>query len=158
MQIDLLKDLFIRNNWATNFEQAKLIISPPIFNNIYKGALGEVCGRHILERQLKIKLFELDAEEYERFDFKTANGVYVDFKFWSPTFDRDEKTALDEIRAKMNEINAEKVFIINILADREDRPFKPLTSDSNKIIRIPFLCQNNQISPQVLQYLSNELN
>ncbi len=155
MKINLLKELFENSGYATNFDQAELIISPPIFNNIYKGALGEVCGKHILQTQFKLKLLELDDHEYERFDFKTEDGIYFDFKFWSDSFDRDENEELEKIRAKMNEINAQKVFIINIVA-KEDRKFIPIPSDHGKIIRVPFLCQNNQISDQAIKYLSKE--
>ncbi|WP_373479484.1 hypothetical protein [Geminocystis sp.] len=58
----------------------------------------------------------------------------------------------------MTEINAQKVFIINILADADDRVFNPIFSDNNQIIRIPFLCQNNKISQEALNYLFKELN
>lgn len=156
MKIDLLKQLFIENNWATNFEKAELIISPPIFNNIYKGALGEVCGKHILETYSDIELLELDDIEFERFDFKTADGIYFDFKYWN-NFDQDEKTELGKIRAKMTEINAQKVFIINILTHADDQIFNPIPSDNNQIVRIPFLCQNNKIVPEVIDYLSKNL-
>lgn len=156
MKIDLLKELFENSGYATNFEQSELMINPPIFNNIYKGALGEVCGKHILETQFKLKLLELDDHEYERFDFKTEDGIYFDFKFWSDTFDRDETQELEKVRAKMNEINAQKVFIINILA-KEDRKFIPITSDNGTIIRVPFLCQNNNLSDQAIKYLLEEL-
>ncbi|NCO73915.1 MAG: hypothetical protein GW795_05210 [Cyanobacteria bacterium] len=156
MKIDLLKDLFIENNWATNFEKAELIISPPIFNNIYKGALGEVCGKHILETYSDIKLLELDDIEFERFDFKTADGIYFDFKYWN-NFDQDEETELEKIRAKMTEINAQKVFIINILANTDNCAFIPKYHQEKKIIIIPFLCQNNKIVPKAIDYLSNNL-
>jgi hypothetical protein len=156
IKIDLLQELFIENNWATKFQQAELILSPPMFNNIYKGALGEVCGKHILETQLKLKLQELDDKEYERFDFKTENGIYFDFKFWSETFDKDETPELEKIKNKMAEIEARQVFIINLLAD--ERPFVPIASDNDAIIRIPFLCQNNQINEQALKYLLGKLN
>ncbi|WP_017296086.1 hypothetical protein [Geminocystis herdmanii] len=158
MKIEPLKQLFIEKNYATNFEKAELIISPPIFNNIYKGALGEVCGKYILEEYCKIELSELDDHEFERFDFKTANGIYFDFKYWGKNFDKDAESELEKIRGKMNEINAKKVFIINILADTDNRPFNPISSDDNQIIRIPFLCQNNQISEKALHYLRQELN
>ncbi|MTF39627.1 hypothetical protein [Cyanobacterium aponinum] len=156
MKISILKDLFIKNNWATNFVPGELIISPPIFNNIYKGALGEVCGKHILEKTFNIHLLELEENEYERFDFKTRDGIYVDFKFWN-NFDKEEEAELEKIRQKMRDINAEKVLIINILADKDNCKFEPIPSDNNKIIRIPFLCQDNKIHPEALKYLFQEL-
>ncbi|MBF2058210.1 MAG: hypothetical protein IGQ45_13600 [Cyanobacterium sp. T60_A2020_053] len=159
MKIAGLKQHFIDNNWATEFPQSELIITPPVFNNIYRGALGEVSGKYILENYLNdINLLPLEEKEYERFDFKTQNGIYIDFKFWGGSFDKDEETELNKIRAKMNQINAEKVIIINILAHDNKTAFKPTISDDDKIIRIPFLCQNNQVNPRVLQYISDKIN
>lgn len=80
----------------------------------------------------------------------------MDFKFWN-NFDKEEEAELEKIRQKMRNINAEKVLIINILADKDNCKFEPIPSDNNKIIRIPFLCQDNKIHPEALKYLFQEL-
>ena len=76
-----LKEYFICNGYATTFVKDRYILSPVLFNNIYKGALGEVAGKYILEKELNIKLNEIEeADYYEFFDFKISEGVYIDFK------------------------------------------------------------------------------
>jgi len=36
---------------------SKYMLTPPMFNDIYKGALGEVCGKHVFE-ELNIPLIK----------------------------------------------------------------------------------------------------
>ena len=47
-----LKEHFINRGWATEFGTGPYIMSPVLFQNIYKGALGEVAGKFILEKEL----------------------------------------------------------------------------------------------------------
>ena len=48
MQIPGVKALFEKHGYATSFVPNEFILTPPMFNNIYKGALGEVVGKYIL--------------------------------------------------------------------------------------------------------------
>jgi hypothetical protein len=155
MSIKPLFQLFSENGWATCFENGELIITPPIFNNIYKGALGEVCGKFILKEFMGIELQELDNSEFELFDFKTSNNIYFDFKFWDDTFSVHADDIITKIRTKMDECNAEKVFIINILGNSE-APFKPIISTDGKIIEIPFICKNQSISSEALKFIGEK--
>ena len=49
LQIPGARELFERNGWATSFQTNDYIMTPPLWNNIYKGALGEVVGKFLLE-------------------------------------------------------------------------------------------------------------
>ena len=40
--------------YALKFEMNEYLLSPVLFHNIYKGALGEVAGKFILKRELGI--------------------------------------------------------------------------------------------------------
>lgn len=153
MSIKPLFQLFSDNGWATCFEKGELIVAPPIFNNIYKGALGEVCGKFILKEFVGIELQELGVSEYELFDFKTANNIYFDFKFWDDTFAVHADDIIEKIRTKMDKCNAEKVFIINILGNSE-ASFKPIISKDGKIIEIPFICKDRSISSEALKFIA----
>lgn len=48
MQIPGVKALFEKHGYATSFVPSEFILTPPMFNNIYKGALGEVLCLIIL--------------------------------------------------------------------------------------------------------------
>jgi hypothetical protein len=155
MSIKPLFQLFSDNGWATCFEMGELIITPPIFNNIYKGALGEVCGKYILHEYIGIELQELDDSEFELFDFKTSNNIYFDFKFWDDKFAVPAEDVIAKIRGKMDKCNAEKVLIVNILGNSET-PFKPIISTDGKIIEIPFICKDKSISSEALKFIGEE--
>ena len=97
-----LKELFIKNNYAIDFKEGDYILSPPLYNNIYKGALGEVCGKEIFEF-FDIPLEELNAEEHELFDFKVkGKPIYVDFKYWKDTTQFDAKEYHNKVAEKAN--------------------------------------------------------
>lgn len=154
MKIDVLRELFISQGYATEFPESELIITPPIFNNIYKGALGEVCGEHILKTSLNISLSELDANEFERFDFKIKPNIYIDFKLWNDQVIVEADPQIDKIRKKMKEVKAARVYIINILGS-SDREFKPIISDHGKIVEVPYLCKNNKVDNQAIEFISS---
>jgi len=154
MRIDTLRELFIDEGYATDFPESELMLTPPIFNNIYKGALGEVCGKHILER-LNIPLLELGLNEFERFDFKTDANIYIDFKLWHTQNKQEADELIDKIRKKMKEVKAEKVYIINILGSL-DTVFRPIPSDEGKIVELPYLCKNDQVDSQAIKFIMEE--
>jgi hypothetical protein len=156
MKIDSFYKLFIKNGWATSFLPSKYMLTPPMLNDIYKGALGEVCGKHVFE-ELNIPLIELDVNEFEVFDFKTEKNVYIDFKFWSGTFIRDSENEISKIRNKMEKIKANKVMIINILAPK-DQPFKVKIQKDISIIEIPYLYRDNSIDKEAINFILGEIN
>ncbi len=155
MRIPLLRNLFTESGWATNFPKSTHILTPPMFNNIYKGALGEVSGKHILEHFLNIRLLELDVEEFESFDFKTEQGIYVDFKLWNDRVVVNANELHDKIRGKMEQVSASKVFIINILGTT-DTSFYPIISSDKRIVEIPYLCKNGNIDDTAITFLVKE--
>lgn len=156
MRVPDLKELFVSNRWATEFCKASYMLSPPIFNNIYKGALGEVCGRHILESRLGIELQTLDVLEYELFDFKTSGGIYVDFKLWHDYVGIPARDAVEKIQQKLGAIpEAKAVFVINILGSTDEK-FRPQVSSDEKVYEIPFLCQNGVVNNEAMEFLLKE--
>ena len=93
---------------------------PSLFHNIYKGALGEVIGKYLFQRVLELDLKEIeDPEEFELFDYKLNDHIYIDLKHWreSTVFDDDEM--LDKIEKKAIKCNAKCVIVANILAENE---------------------------------------
>ena len=155
MAIEPLHKLFNENNWATNFSESKLMLAPPMFNNIYKGALGEVCGHYILQEILGINLNELNVSEFELFDFKTANNIYFDFKLWDDQIAVSADEQISKILSKMENCHADRVFIINILG-KSEAEFHPIISSNGRIVEIPFVCQGNSINEKALAFIMEE--
>ena len=68
-KLDMVWDLFEKNDY---------IMSPTLFNNIYKGALGEVVGRYLFWRVLNLKMEEISEPElFELFDYKAAIFLFI---------------------------------------------------------------------------------
>ncbi|HEY9802151.1 MAG TPA: hypothetical protein V6D25_17450 [Leptolyngbyaceae cyanobacterium] len=152
MKIDKFYKLFTDSGWATTFPKSQLMLTPPMFNNIYKGALGEVCGKYIFENLLKIPLLELNVDEFERFDFKTEQNIYIDFKLWNDRVAVKADEIIEKIREKMAIIGAERVFVINILGSSHT-PFRPISSFDGQIVEVPYLCKNDKIDDSALNFI-----
>ncbi len=128
-------NLFKDNRYATTFKKGKFIMSPSLFKQVYLGALGEVVGRIILEKELGYDLQELDdVSYYEFFDYKFGN-IYFDFKHWD-AFRIDAATYSAKIKRKLSRVKGAKCFIINLIK-RTDA--KPVNSVDGTIIQIPYL-------------------
>ena len=155
MRIDILHKLFINSGWATAFPESELMLTPPMFNNIYKGALGEVCGKCIFKKLLNIDLLELDVDEFERFDFKTEHNIYVDFKFWNDRVAVQADELINKIRDKMAAIRAARIFVINILGTSNTN-FRPTISSDKKIVEVPYLCKNSKVDDKALEFILKE--
>jgi len=134
--IEGLRDYFISKGYATGFQPNEYILTPPMFNNIYKGALGEVVGKYILEKYLSLQVMEVPDEYFELFDFTIGNGIYIDFKLWKDTMHVDAEEEKQKIMEKLDKCNGKRAVIINIVYDRNSYP---TTSNDRRIIEIPYL-------------------
>ena len=147
-----IKALFVKDQFATTFEKNDYILCPPVFTNIYKGALGEYAGKEIL-RYYGIDLDEITNHEFfELFDFKIPNkDIYIDFKHWnqhSAFLPRDQKLQ-EHIHEKLEKVAGRKAIIINIFAE-ENRTRGYLTKD--KIIEVPYLFDNETLKENKLAF------
>lgn len=144
-----LKAYFEEKGYATEFTPSEYLLTPPMFNNIYKGALGEVAGKFILEETLGAELREVPEDVFEFFDFKIGDDVYVDFKHWKDTMVVDAKKAKEKIIQKLDSCNGKRAVIINILLDRE---MQITTSYDERIVEIPCLYRTdlNQLDPRII--------
>lgn len=142
MEIPNLREYFIKNSYATEFVPNEYIMCPVLFNNIYKGALGETVGKFIFENILGYKLHYLDVDIFERFDFYLGNDIYVDFKYWKETFVcEDRQSVIRNITQKLKECNGKKVIIANILSNDEQcmNSSGSCTGENFEILEIPYL-------------------
>ena len=113
-----VRDYFKEHGYATGFEKNEGIILPVIYQNIYKGALGEIAGRVILESR-RVKLQEItDPNKFEKFDFCLANNpdIYIDFKNWSENDYVERQEYFDKCKRKLELVGGKKVYVINMYA------------------------------------------
>lgn len=121
MTIPKVKEYFETNGWATKFVPNDYIMTPPLWNNIYKGALGEVVGEFLFDLLFREKLEEIENLEYfELFDYKVSDSsIYVDFKNWQEGITENKNGILNKIAEKAKICNAECVLVINVVAENE---------------------------------------
>ena len=90
MRIPGMRGYFEQCGYATKWEASTRIMAPIVAESIYKGRLGEVCGRFVLE-QSGIAVADIDdAFRFEKFDFVLPGTlgdqeVFIDFKHWKST-------------------------------------------------------------------------
>lgn len=152
-----LKELFIEKGYATEFKEGDYIMSPPLYQNIYKGAIGEVCGKEIF-KHFGITLEELNEDEHELFDFKvTRKPIYIDFKYWKKNSRFNAKEYHQKIIEKARGCNGAKTIVIANVRDTEfDEPTTTLI-DGVKIIELSLIC-DLKLSKKAANYLITELN
>lgn len=143
--------MFEKNKFATIWKKNDYIMTPSLYNQIYKGALGEVVGKCILDTYLDDEVEEIEEIEdyslYELFDFKIKN-VYIDFKHWkdSPV---KLKPQIEKIKRKLNRVKGEKTVIINILKQGNHKVF--LNADGD-VLEIPYLINDeNEVDFKMLE-------
>lgn len=119
MEVDFLRDAFESRGWATTFVANRYIMAPPLFNNIYRGALGEVVGALLFERFANVTLEEItDVTLFEKFDFKVRDkDIYVDFKNWHESTYMPSEQTIAHIVEKAQRCRAKCVIIANIVAE-----------------------------------------
>ncbi|MBD5159294.1 MAG: hypothetical protein HDT23_03505 [Ruminococcus sp.] len=148
MKWEALRKYFTRNGYATEFKPAEYIMSPAVWNNIYKGALGEAVGKFWFSEILDINLEELDNPEiFETFDFRIPEKqIFIDFKNWSENYDTDLQETLDKIYLKSEKCDLKVAIIANVIAGKKYAT-KKYEKNGRKIIVIPSL----------LRYVDNEI-
>ena len=139
VRIPAVKKAFQEKNYALSFKSNDGMILPVVYQNIYKGAVGEIAGRAILEDK-GIQLAEItDTTKFEKFDYCLANNkdVYIDFKNWSEYSQEKRDEYRQKCLSKLEKIGGRRIFIINVVAD----DFYIHKSYGGKIIEISTLCK-----------------
>ena len=132
-----MRTYFEEKGYALKFQMNEYLMSPVLFHNIYKGALGEVAGKFILSRELGIELTTITEPEYfEFFDYKLSDDVYVDFKNWKFTYVQDRDEIRKDILKKLDVIGAKRVYVINVVSDKN---YKPSACVDQRLVEIPKL-------------------
>lgn len=116
-------------------------MSPALFNNIYKGALGEYVGRLILWKY-KINLDDITDENlFELFDFSVKNNpsVFVDFKNWKESTSFKEDDMVKKIIGKATKCKAKAIIVINTFSRKNEYKIKKMKFDGLTILTVPCL-------------------
>ena len=122
MKNNELKSFFKKMNYAITFGDGEYILTPIAYQSIYKGILGETAGRFILKEYAYLELQHLELGEYELFDFKTSDGIYVDFKHWRVNTYANAEDEYRLIQDKVEKTGAQKVMIVNLLGSNKYKP------------------------------------
>lgn len=156
-QIDYIRECLEGQGIPLTFEPGERLMSPPLFRNIYMGALGETVGCRMIEHLTDGMIVpeEMPPEQYEKFDFYIGNGVYVDFKDWNESNYGDEKKTertLKMITDKLNACGGSRVYVVNIVTDGSRR-YEPYhiydAGNGREIVTVPYLYEvrNGKVSP-----------
>lgn len=122
MKNPTIKSHFDRKKYCTAWpDNARYILTPPIFNNIYLGALGEEVGKIILSKH-GFEFEDLPMNHFEKFDdfiILNERRALIDFKnwdlgAWQAQKDDDRKMQMDKISHKLQSIGVNKLVICNL--------------------------------------------
>lgn len=147
-----MRNYFKEHGWADSFGTGEYIMSPVLFHNIYKGALGEVAGRFILEQELSVSCRELeDPTQFEVFDYTLGHGVYVDFKHWKEGTRFDRQRMREKMLEKLDRIGGSRVLVIRLISEENS---VPLCTADGRLVEIPgLLLPDGTPNLSMLQYL-----
>lgn len=117
-----LKEFFVENGYATEWKMNKYIMNPIQFRNLYRGIIGEICGKFIFEDKIGLKLTDMgDLKNNELFDFIVENTTTaIDIKNWEPSHEEDEAEKRRQIKSKLEKLGKNtgkiwKVIILNVV-------------------------------------------
>ncbi|WP_448212108.1 hypothetical protein [Colwellia sp. MEBiC06753] len=158
MRNDTVKGYFEHHGYSTQWpKNAQFMLSPPMFINIYLGAIGEEVGKAILQDQ-GFTFEQLPIEHFEVLDEIIALGEHkalIDYKHWDLTSWRslsneERKKVMNKFSDKLSALHLNKLVICNMLRQGDepityfDSNFNPMSSymDSS-IIVIPNLVNDH---------------
>ncbi|MCU0105101.1 hypothetical protein N7603_05465 [Acholeplasma vituli] len=108
-----IKDYLEMNNVETKFKRNCVHMLPATYKQIYKGALGEIVGKFIVEHVLGIELEEITSiDHYEFFDYKYYD-IYFDFKNWH-YISKNENNFVPRMMNKLKKLKGKRVIVINV--------------------------------------------
>lgn len=145
-----LATYFEKHQYALDFKNNDYILSPVAFQNIYKGALGEVIGKWMLKNYLEFPIEELPTEHYEKFDCHIQHQVYIDFKYWKESNKQVAVDYVSKIQEKLLSVNGKRAIIINIFADQT---YSRSISCQGNIVEIPYLYLQNNLDYDMIKNL-----
>ena len=132
-----LRKWWISKGYAEHIEPKPYIISPFLYTEIYKGAVGEEAGKFILQNETGWHLSDItDSQKFENADFMIDDkpGEYVDFKHYSATTIREGSEELQRALGKLDSMGGTRMYIMNIIKAGGDMVERPKSFFGNRII------------------------
>ncbi|MBY6105310.1 hypothetical protein KUW19_02285 [Ferrimonas balearica] len=159
MQNEAVREYFQTHGYATQWPQdASYVLTPPMFTNIYLGALGEEVGKAVLLHQ-GFTFEPLPAEHFEDFDDIIAlneQSALIDFKHWDlaswrSLHEGQRQEEMMKYSTKLSNLGLQKLVFCNMLKQGNepisyfDERFNPLPNAlGSSIIAIPnLLCEHD---------------
>ena len=135
-------------------------MTPVVFNNLYKGILGETVGKWMVETYCGATLNHIDPESghYEFFDYVTEKGIGMDFKYYSEHYAK----AVAEIKtllhgkdgkggaiSKREAMGLDRAVIINIFGSKGQIDSREIVEEGGVSI-VPFVINvSNENHPYI---------
>lgn len=146
LKIEGVSEFMKSAGYAIAFKPSPKNMCPPLYRNIYMGALGETVGRFLLERDFGMagKIKEMTDDNYEQFDNVLISGATIDFKDWKDNFMTDRKAKdwqLKKIGRKMTKCGVNRVFVLNVVLE-SSTDYQPVIIEQieqGEIVIAPYL-------------------
>lgn len=140
---------FNQKGFALSWEKLDHVMTPVMFTNIYKGALGEQAVEAVLTA-FDFNFVEVPESIYERFDNKvtlagTELPIWIDSKYWKHESSESNEEYSSKIALVEEEFGPSKFIYVNALGDASkpirylDSLFVETSPQLAKIIEIPAL-------------------
>lgn len=136
----IVKQYFDERGFCTSWpENAKYVLTPPMFINIYLGALGEEASKAILY-QHGFDFESLPFDDFEKFDeivVLNEKKALIDFKNWDlgawrALSDEVKESKMHHIKNKLLKLGMGKLVICNLIGCSND-PVRFFDSEFNQI-------------------------
>ena len=139
---EIVKEHWTKNNFNSNWKLKKGdrfygVISPIVYNNIYKGAIGEEIAKALfVANGIDVELIT-EPKSYEKFDFlikKDYKKIYVDaknFSDYSMIMDFANKDLLKKTKEKARMLDADAVILVNLIDEYGKRNPVEFSVDKN---------------------------
>ena len=151
-----LRSWWVSKGYKEHLEVNPYIMSPFLYTEIYKGAIGEEAGRFILHSETGWYLHEIeDPEKFEKADFEIADkpGEYVDFKHYSAATIREGTEELQKALDKLESMGGTRMYIMNIVKAGGDMIEKPRSFFGRRIIVVQWMIDDDGTPNQYLKKL-----
>lgn len=141
---EIVKEHWTKNNFNSNWKLKKGdrfygVISPIVYNNIYKGAIGEEVAKALfVANGIDVEPIT-DPKSYEKFDFlikKDDKKIYVDaknFSDYSMIMDFANKDLLKKTKEKARMLDADAVILVNLIDEYGKRNTVEFSVDKNSV-------------------------
>ena len=158
LNIPYVEKMFKDKLYVMRWKSLDCVVCPASFKQVYKGALGEVVGKTIIENATGFDLSELnDYTIYEFFDYVIkSKNVYFDFKHWEETSVKNSPR-VKKISKKLKKANGAKAVVVNIIKRGEH---KPIINIDGNILQIPYLIDEryNDIAQDMIDKILDFIN